>query len=170
MKWFPILIIIFISLLLLSGCERPDPTAEALIPTAEGLTPPTPSLNTNADGNPVPPTPILQRRSADSTPLPPYIGTPTPAPPHPVAESGSNFLLHTVSPGETLGYIAQQYGSSLDELLAANELAQADLLFVGQELRIPSDVLLPSSSFKIIPDSELVYGPSAAGFDVQAFA
>ncbi|MCA9928586.1 MAG: hypothetical protein KC419_08915, partial [Anaerolineales bacterium] len=42
--------------------------------------------------------------------------------------------------------------------------------FVGQELRIPSDVLLPSSSFKIIPDSELVYGPSAAGFDVQAFA
>ena len=157
-------------ILLLVSCERPDPATEALHPTAEQIAPPTPALEGNADGNPIPPTPILQQPNIAGTPLPTYAGIPTPDPPHPVAESETGFITHTVTAGETLGYIAQQYGSNLDELLSVNQLEQADLLFVGQELSIPSEATsLFGPSFKIIPDSELVYGPSVQGFDVRAF-
>jgi LasA protease len=157
-------------LFLLTGCERPDPNVETSSQTGEQLSPPTPEIETNASGNPIPPTPELQQSNISGTPLPTYKGIPTPDPPHPVADDADGFLIHTVTAGETLGYIAQQYGTNLDELLSINQLEQADLLFVGQDLRIPTDVKLFSPSFKIIPDSEIVYGPAAIGFDVQAFA
>ena len=156
-------------ILLLSGCERPDPDAIALTTTVEQLSPPTPAIDTNLNNMPAPPTPILQQPNIGGTPLPTYAGIPTPDPPHPVAVGEGDFLIHTVTAGETLGYIAQQYGSNLDELLSINQLEQADLLFVGQDLRIPTDVNLFGPSFKIIPDSEQVYGPSAQGFDVREF-
>lgn len=75
-----------------------------------------------------------------------------------------------VQPGDTLGIIAQRYGVSLDQLTQANELVNPNLLAVGQQLTIP--VPIPTGagpSFKVIPDSELVYGPASIGFDVAAF-
>lgn len=145
----------------LAGCERPDPEHDDLalpttgaqnaeMPAANGAAPPAPNIN--------------------GTPLPAYTGTPTPDPPHPTAVPGGD-TIHRVNPGETLGYIAQLYGRSVNDLLAANALAQADLLFVGQEITIPGQTAaLIGTTFKIIPDSELVYGPAARGFDVRAFA
>jgi LysM repeat protein len=44
---------------------------------------------------------------------------------------------HTVLAGETLGSIAVQYGVTVQALLQANQLANPDLLRVGQELVIP---------------------------------
>ena len=46
---------------------------------------------------------------------------------------------HIVAGGETLLGIALQYGKTLDELLAANEIAAAELIQIGQELIIPAD-------------------------------
>jgi len=43
---------------------------------------------------------------------------------------------HVVGPGETLSAIADQYGISVGELATANGIADADLIFVGQELQI----------------------------------
>jgi len=77
---------------------------------------------------------------------------------------------HVIQPGDTLGSIALQYGVGLDALMQANGLSDADLLSPGDALYIPA----PSpgeqgSDFKIIPDSEMVYGPANAFFDVYAF-
>lgn len=46
---------------------------------------------------------------------------------------------HQIQPGETLGQIAQAYGVSLADLMAANELTDADKIFFGQKLRLPGD-------------------------------
>jgi LysM repeat protein len=77
---------------------------------------------------------------------------------------------HNVGLGESLGYIAQLYGSSVEELLALNELSTSDYLYVGQVLIVPAKPIPVGPSLKLIPDSELVYGPAAAGFDVRAVA
>jgi hypothetical protein len=61
------------------------------------------------------------------------------------------------------------YGSSIEELQAANQLGGSDLLYVGQILQIPTQGQTVGSGFKIIPDSELVYGPAAKDFDVRGF-
>ena len=44
---------------------------------------------------------------------------------------------HVVQSGETLGSIAVQYGVTVQAILEANQLANPDLLRVGQELVIP---------------------------------
>ncbi len=46
-------------------------------------------------------------------------------------------VYHIVKPGETLAYIAQKYGVSVRALQVANHLANPDLIYVGQRLRIP---------------------------------
>jgi murein DD-endopeptidase MepM/ murein hydrolase activator NlpD len=75
-----------------------------------------------------------------------------------------------VAAGETLGYIAQVHGSSVEELLVTNDISDTDLLFVGQQILIPVQADLVSPSRKLIPDSELVFGPAQRGFDLESFA
>lgn len=77
---------------------------------------------------------------------------------------------YLVQPNDSLGMIAQHYGVSLDSLIQANELINPNQLEVGQILKIPAGKPMPSGpGFKILPDSELVYGPGSADFDVSAF-
>jgi len=52
-----------------------------------------------------------------------FIPTATPVP-----------LIHVVVEGEVLGLIAEEYGTTLEALLEANELEEADLVSIGQEL------------------------------------
>ncbi len=49
----------------------------------------------------------------------------------------SEIKKHVVQSGETLGSIAVQYGVTVQSILEANQLANPDLLRVGQELVIP---------------------------------
>ena len=46
-------------------------------------------------------------------------------------------LLYAVQEGDTLGAIAQTYGVSVEDLIAANDLADPNVLSVGQTLVIP---------------------------------
>ncbi|MCO5193287.1 MAG: LysM peptidoglycan-binding domain-containing protein [Anaerolineae bacterium] len=46
-------------------------------------------------------------------------------------------VIHTVVRGETLGTIAQQYGVTVDEIAAANNIANVNVISVGDELVIP---------------------------------
>ena len=100
------------------------------------------------------------------------IGTsPTPDAPHPLPPPREFVDQYTVQAGDTLGSIARQYGISLDALMQANGMNESSILYVGIVLNIPPVVTDPNpgSSFKIIPDSELVYGPASVGFDIDAF-
>jgi LysM repeat protein len=46
--------------------------------------------------------------------------------------------VHTVQPGETLTEIAARYGVSLEALMQANQISEADRIFSGQQLIIPT--------------------------------
>lgn len=49
-------------------------------------------------------------------------------------------LIYIVQPGDTLSGIAQTFGVSLQDLLAVNDIADPNLLHVGQVLVIPADI------------------------------
>jgi LysM repeat protein len=53
-------------------------------------------------------------------------------------------FVHVVQSGETLGGIAQRFGVSVDELMTANNIADPNLLNVGQTLVIPSSGYAPT--------------------------
>jgi LasA protease len=172
-------------LLLLGGCVRPNPDVEVGATMVPLALPPGVSAPATAPEGAAPA--VLAARdqqqrgsgtgglaalpAAPTPALPPYPGTPTPDPVRAgsVAPDGTLYQTHTVAVGETLNYIAQRYGSTAEELLALNQLNIDEFLTVGQELRVPGGSTLVGPSFKILPDSELVYGPAARGFDVATF-
>ncbi|MCI0520429.1 MAG: LysM peptidoglycan-binding domain-containing protein, partial [Chloroflexi bacterium] len=96
--------------------------------------------------------------------------TPTPDDPHEMPHARTDTEQYVVQFGDTLGLIAQRYGVTLEQLIAANSLPNPNLLDVGQTLAVPAPQ--PQGvgpSFKVIPDSELVYGPASAVFDIESF-
>ncbi len=73
---------------------------------------------------------------------------------------------YIVQPGDTIGSIAAKFGVTADAIIQLNNLSNPNALEVGQVLRIPvPESEEPGPNFKILPDSELVYGPAANGFD-----
>jgi LasA protease len=98
------------------------------------------------------------------------IASPTPNAPRDLPEIRSEEKQYTVQAGDTLGIIALRYGITAQMLLAVNVIPNPDLLEVGQQLIIPAPVPgAIGSGFKIIPDSELIYGPYAQNFDITGF-
>ena len=97
--------------------------------------------------------------------------TPTPDSPHALPSPRQVADTYIVQAGDTLGSIAQGHGITLSALMQANGLNESSVLSIGTTLNIPPIEIdiNPGSSFKIIPDSELVYGPSTVQFDVDAF-
>lgn len=65
----------------------------------------------------------------------PLISVVPPAQPEVVAQGGGQS--YTIRPGDTLFTVANIYGVSLEAIVAANRLANPDLLQVGQTLKIP---------------------------------
>jgi len=77
---------------------------------------------------------------------------------------------YTVQPNDTLALISRKYGIDLNTLVKINKLADPNLLEIGQVLVIPPPVSKGTGpSFKVIPDSELVFGPASADFDLAGF-
>ncbi len=115
---------------------------------------------------------IQTPRSLVPTPRPPSVPflSPTPDEPHALPTVRSEADQYVVQAGDTLAKIADRFGVTVDDLVHANDIANPDMLGVGQLLIVP--VSTPSgtgSEFKIIPDSELVYGPASVGFDLAGF-
>jgi LysM repeat protein len=81
------------------------------------------------------PTPTMDVGEMAILPSPTPAPTATPVPPEPT--------YHTVSSGETAWAIANQYGVTLEDLIAANKLSNADSLQPGQRLIIPEDQIIP---------------------------
>jgi LysM repeat protein len=98
-----------------------------------------------------------------------YAGTPTPDPTPEGHGSGPAVETYTVRPGETLSLIASVYGCTVDEIVAANNLVSADSITAGQTLHIPTEATETGPALKLIPDSELVYGPATIDFDLERF-
>ncbi len=160
-------IVMTLSAMLFMGCVRPDPEVTVIGQSAELFEGAQANdLDAASNTRVLPPTPLIK---GSRTPLPTYFGTPTPDPTKStIIEGTENLDLHFVTIGETLGQIALQYDTTIEELQNINQLEDGDFLAIGQELRVPGGSIITSPRFKIIPDSELVYGPMAKGFDVRA--
>ena len=59
--------------------------------------------------------------------------------------------IHVVLPGETLFHIAKRYGVTVDDIVAANNLADRNIIHVGQELVIPSPAGTPDAKVSPLP-------------------
>lgn len=96
--------------------------------------------------------------------------TPTPDTPHILPTLRTQTEVYTVVAGDSLAKISRRYGVSVRVVAEANKLENPNLLEIGQVLTIPPPQPQGTGSdFKIIPDSELVYGPASVGFDIEAF-
>ncbi len=63
---------------------------------------------------------------------------PTPAEESPVAAEPPQYRVHIVAPGENLTGIAKRYGVPLNEVIAANELENPNLIYPKQEILMPT--------------------------------
>lgn len=98
------------------------------------------------------------------------VQTPTPDHPRVLPTIRSETIFHVVQPGETLGLITRKYNANLNRIVEANQLPDPNLLSIGQTLVIPPPVLTAKGTgFKIIPDSELIYGPAGILTNAQVF-
>ncbi len=98
-----------------------------------------------------------------------YAGTPTPNPTAVGLSEGIGVESYIVQPGETLSLIAMVFGCTVEEIVAANNLPDADSIAAGQRILIPVTASETGPALKLIPDSELVYGPAYIHFDLAGF-
>ncbi|MDE3090996.1 MAG: LysM peptidoglycan-binding domain-containing protein [Chloroflexota bacterium] len=91
---------------------------------------------------------------------------PTPANPTPVSTTIIEY--YTVRNGDTLSGISQQYDISVDDLMRLNGLADPNALQIGQILKITVQVSRTAPGDFLLPDSEVVYSPAYASFDVAS--
>lgn len=166
-KWLPAWLMFLVMLLALACAGTSNPlvmTAETSQLAVSATTAPgTPAQNESIPGDS-----SLQfnvRAGND-----PSIQTPTPDAPRSIPTLRSAAIEHVVQAGDTLGKIANRYGTSLESIAAANGLTNPDMISPGQLLLIPAPIPGPlGTSFKVVPDSELVFGPSSDGFDIGGF-
>lgn len=99
----------------------------------------------------------------------PYF-SPTPDNPHYTAYEPRGEEIYIVKRGDILSAIAELYNVTLEAIVAANNITNPDSLEVGQQLFIPSINPLPMGpDNKIIPDSELVYGPMSNTLELEEY-
>lgn len=144
-----------------------DPFLRAEVPAAAA-----PGVATSAASRVRGPTPTFAPLSV--TVAAPVVGsqlvTPTPDTPRSLPTPRQLPNEYVVQPGDTLGGIAQSFGVGIETLLQANSLSADDILSLGTTLKIPPpEPGSPGPAFKVLPDSELVYGPASADFDLHSF-
>ncbi len=92
--------------------------------------------------------------------------TETPAPIRP----GST-RMYTSQSGDSLNVVAVHFGVSISEISSSLPLSSTGFINPGTLLLLPANLPqgLTTPSTHILPDSELVYSPSAVAFDIEAY-
>jgi LasA protease len=97
------------------------------------------------------------------------VSGPTPLPTRTAFSPGQIFE-YSAQSGDTLSAVAAHFHTSVDEVIAANPDLPEDLttLPAGYPLKVPAYYApLTGSPFHILPDSEVVNGPTAVDFDIR---
>jgi LysM repeat protein len=108
-----------------------------------------------------PATPTGTAASTITATATPQLPSPTPSPsvtseaPTPTMQATSPLVQHVVAEGEVLGNIAALYNVSVEDLAAINEIADLDLIQVGQTLLIPSQQADDSPTIAATPQPTL---------------
>jgi len=161
----------------LASCAAPvaAPTAASSSSTESPTLAAAPSVA--ASQSPNPPTTQPPHHLTAQPPNPPPTQPPSPTPDAPRANTPNLSALgegwaafsYTVKPGEDLGLIGARYGLSIESMRAANGFVGGEILLPGQAILVPQKIQQYGPALKLIPDSELVYGPTTIGFDVEKF-
>jgi murein DD-endopeptidase MepM/ murein hydrolase activator NlpD len=93
--------------------------------------------------------------------------TPTPDPTRVVDDAGTE--LYIVQNGDSFVAIADEFGTTPDEIAQTNGLTTLDMIHPGDPLNVPLKIDRVGPSTKLLPDSELVYSPGTLDFDIAAF-
>lgn len=195
MRSFPVICLIIA--LALSSCTRNAPIDTSITPVVVVPSPVTPGqpevvpvetyLHPTRQPGQVIASPTPNQSSVITSPILP-LATFTPLPQNAQsimpATMTPGLQSYTVLDGEYPGSIAEKFGVSVDDLLAANKMNTDTIIYPGDSILIPNtsnqsatgttdnssiNLVSNSSYFKIIPDSELVYGPLSSLLDVEAF-
>jgi LasA protease len=166
-----------LSALLLAACTSPA-TPPVVFPTYDPFLPIGAGTQVYTDTNPQDLATGTRKPTPERVPLtvsPPadddqFLGTPTPDRGRFLPTPRLDADQYEVQAGDTLGIIAEKFGISVETLMQSNNISDPNFLNVGMTLNVPA----PSPgdmgiSFKIIPDSELVYGPASIYFDTNEF-
>lgn len=102
------------------------------------------------------------------TSTPPTI-EPTLAPTQTPPPVNTTPILYYTQAGDTLPVVAVRYGVKPEEVDSPEPIPETALLNPGQLLIIPNRLANTTSSQHLIPDSEVVFSPSAMDFDVDAY-
>ena len=136
-----------------------------------------PFVPVSAEGTPDPaqPTPAPD----EATPAPTQTASPEPtapaqAEPSPTAAPQGDItplppILYYTQAGDTLAALALRFGVGIAEMSSPEALPPDGLLNPGLLILIPNRLGEVSNAEHIIPDSEIVYSPSALDFDLQKF-
>lgn len=139
--------VLLVSMLLSSGCQSQISSASAGLPGEAAL---------------------AQDPLITSAPAEPAL---EPIPTRPIYGPGE-LVEYSAQAGDTLPALAVRFNTSVEEILAANSFIpiSATTMPPGMPMQIPIYYLpLWGPSYRIIPDSQFVYGPALIGFDTSAF-
>jgi len=165
MKRQKILVAILLILFILVGCSNqvPSPIVQKeFITETVNSTKPVQQISPTQRSTPTPSFYLMETRIPGSDAL-----APTPDQPHILPTINANPETYVVQPGDYLSKIAMNLRVSVDALILANEIPDPNNLSIGIILNIPPQSFQDKGpDFKIIPDSELVYGPMAIWFDL----
>lgn len=102
-------------------------------------------------------------QNAEATPaLPALTGLP------PSELAGETFRYYT-RPGDTLAALARRFNVDANSILDPLQYPPLSMLPAGLELTIPNTLGELEPPDQLLPDSEIVYGPSASGFSVEEY-
>ncbi len=182
-------IYIFLALTLLISCapaaqQQPAyPTYDPFMPLQEWTLASGGAFTATLTNSPLPPTETATAtreptptRAPLSIMLPTLIptdrplSTPTPDAERVLPTPRQNAEQYVIQEGDILGFIAERYGISVKALMEANNITDPNLLYAGMVLNVPApNPGDEGTSFKVIPDSELVYGPAGVYFNINSF-
>ncbi len=79
-------------------------------------------------------------------------------------------ILYYAQAADTLPVVAIRFGVKPEEITSSEPIPSTDFITPGQLLIIPRRLANTTTSQKLMPDSEVVYSPSAVDFNPSAFA
>lgn len=154
------LLLLVLLLLVGSACER-RPAASMGTPQA--------GLVVTKTAPPASATPASRSVALDGTPATP--ARPTASTPTARAYPTTTPLpeTYTVQTGDTLTAIASRFNCTVEELLRINGLSSPDVIYVGQTLELPRRTVREEAPpLQLMPDSEVVFGPTYKDFSIVA--
>jgi LasA protease len=132
---------------------------ETIVPTVQFIRPtetqtPEPTATATIDPSFFTPTPIFDTPTPSPTPLPTATMIAADTPP----------MQYFAQSGDTLLGIANRFNVNPFEIVSDREIPETGLITPGQLLMLPQRLLVTTPNIQIIPDSEVVYSPSALDF------